>query len=107
MTVKQFETDESQGMAKILYDYGDKVILYAVYLNDNDSSYSEKVSDQQTEEFDVTNEKQTIHVTEYQVRGTSDYRYVTYFEYQGVHYQLMGIMKRSDFEEILKNLYYF
>lgn len=107
MTVKQFETDESQGMAKILYDYGDKVILYAVYLNDNDSSYSEKVSDQQTDEFDVTNEKQTIHVTEYQVRGTSDYRYVTYFEYQGVHYQLMGIMKRSDFEEILKNLYYF
>ena len=107
MTVKQFETDESQGMAKILYDYGDKVILYAVYLNDNESSYSEKVSDQQTEEFDVTNEKQTIHVTEYQVRGTSDYRYVTYFEYQGVHYQLMGIMKRSDFEEILKNLYYF
>ena len=106
-TVKQFETDESQGMAKILYDYGDKVILYAVYLNDNDSSYSEKVSDQQTDEFDVTNEKQTIHVTEYQVRGTSDYRYVTYFEYQGVHYQLMGIMKRSDFEEILKNLYYF
>lgn len=107
MTVKQFETDESQGMAKILYDYGDKVILYAVYLNDNDSSYSEKVSDQQTDEFDVTNEKQTIHVIEYQVRGTSDYRYVTYFEYQGVHYQLMGIMKRSDFEEILKNLYYF
>ena len=107
MTVKQFETDESQGMAKILYDYGDKVILYAVYLNDNDSSYSEKVSDQQTEEFDVTNEKQTIHVTEYQVRDTNDYRYVANFEYQGIHYRLKGIMKRSDFEEILKNLYYF
>ena len=107
MTVKQFETDESQGMAKILYDYGDKVILYAVYLNDNDSSYSEKVSDQQTEEFDVTNEKQTIHVMEYQVRDTKDYRYVANFEYQGIHYRLKGIMKRSDFEEILKNLYYF
>ncbi len=70
-------------------------------MNDSESSYSEKVSDHLTDEFDK-NEKQMIHVTEYQVRGTSDYRYVTYFEYQGVHYQLMGIMKRSDFEEILK-----
>ncbi len=94
-------------MAKVLYDITEKVILYAIYLNDEDSSYSEKVSDQLTDEFDVTNEKQTIHVTEYQVRDTTDYRYVAYFEYQGVHYQLMGIMKRSDFEEILKNLYYF
>lgn len=107
MTMKNYEVDESQQMAKVLYDYNEKVILYAIYLNDEDSSYSEKVADRQTDEFDVTNEKQTIHVTEYQVRDTADYRYVSYFEYQGVHYQLMGIMKRSDFEEILKNLYYF
>lgn len=107
MTMKNYEVDESQQMAKVLYDYNEKVILYAIYLNDEDSSYSEKVADLLTDEFDVENEKQTIHVMEYQVRDTKDYRYVANFEYQGIHYRLKGIMKRSDFEEILKNLYYF
>lgn len=106
-SLKDVEIDRQQELAKVFYKYNKKTILYAIYLNDEESSYSEKVSDHQTDEFDVTNEKQTIHVTEYQVRDTKEYRYVTYFEYQGVHYQLMGIMKRSDFEEILKNLYYF
>ena len=107
LQIKSYEIDDQQKLAKIFYDYNGKMLLYGIYLNDEDSSYSEKVADPLTEEFDVTNEKQTIHVTEYQVRDTADYRYVSYFEYQGVHYQLMGIMKRSDFEEILKNLYYF
>ena len=107
MRIENYEVDEQQKLAKIFYDYNGKTLLYGIYLNDEDSSYSEKVADPLTDEFDVTNEKQTIHVTEYQVRDTADYRYVSYFEYQGVHYQLMGIMKRSDFEEILKNLYYF
>lgn len=106
-SILKYEVNEEQQIAKIFYELNSKNILYAIYLNDSESSYSEKVSDHLTDEFDVKNEKQMIHVTEYQVRGTSDYRYVTYFEYQGVHYQLMGIMKRSDFEEILKNLYYF
>lgn len=107
MRIENYEVDEQQKLAKIFYDYNGKTLLYGIYLNDEDSSYSEKVADPLTDEFDVTNEKQTIHVTEYQVRDTANYRYVSYFEYQGVHYQLMGIMKRSDFEEILKNLYYF
>lgn len=107
LQIKSYEIDDQQKLAKIFYDYNGKMLLYGIYLNDEDSSYSEKVADPLTDEFDVTNEKQTIHVTEYQVRDTADYRYVSYFEYQGVHYQLMGIMKRSDFEEILKNLYYF
>ena len=107
MRIKDYEIDEQQKLAKIFYDYNGKTLLYGIYLNDEDSSYSEKVSDQLTDEFDVTNEKQTIHVTEYQVRDTDEYRYVTNFEYQGIHYRLKGIMKRSDFEEILKNLYYF
>ena len=107
LQIKSYEIDEQQKLAKIFYDYNGKMLLYGIYLNEEDSSYSEKVADPLTDEFDVTNEKQTIHVTEYQVRDTNEYRYVTNFEYQGIHYRLKGIMKRSDFEEILKNLYYF
>ena len=107
MILKSLEIDSQQELAKVFYTYNKKTILYAIYLNDEDSSYSEKVADLLTDEFDVENEKQTIHVMEYQVRDTKDYRYVANFEYQGIHYRVKGIMKRSDFEEILKNLYYF
>ena len=107
MVVSSYEVDTTQDMAKVLYDYNNQNILYAIYVNEIESSYSEKVPDIQTDEFDVTNEKQTIHVMEYRVRDTKDYRYVANFEYQGIHYRLKGIMNRSDFEEILKNLYYF
>lgn len=107
LQIKSYEIDDQQKLAKIFYDYNGKMLLYGIYLNDEDSSYSEKVADPLTDEFDVENEKQTIHVMEYQVRDTKDYRYVANFEYQEIHYRLKGIMKRSDFEEILKNLYYF
>lgn len=107
LQIKSYEIDDQQKLAKIFYDYNGKMLLYGIYLNDEDSSYSEKVADPLTDEFDVENEKQTIHVMEYQVRDTKDYRYVANFEYQGIHYRLKGIMKRSDFEEILKKLYYF
>lgn len=107
LQIKSYEIDDQQKLAKIFYDYNGKMLLYGIYLNDEDSSYSEKVADPLTDEFDVTNEKQTIHVTEYQVRDTNEYRYVANFAYQGIHYRLKGIMKRSDFEEILRNLYYF
>ena len=106
-SILKYEVNEEQQIAKIFYESNSKNILYAIYLNDSESSYSEKVSDHLTDEFDVTNEKQTIHVTEYQVRDTNEYRYVANFAYQGIHYRLKGIMKRSDFEEILRNLYYF
>ena len=107
LQIKSYEIDDQQKLAKIFYDYNGKMLLYGIYLNDEDSSYSEKVADPLTDEFDVTNEKQTFHVTEYQVRDTNEYRYVANFAYQGIHYRLKGIMKRSDFEEILRNLYYF
>ena len=56
-------------MAKsILRHIMEKRCSMRIYLNDEDSSYSEKVADPLTDEFDAENEKQTIHVMEYQVR---------------------------------------
>lgn len=107
MHLKNYEIDEQQRLAKVFYEYDGKTILYAIYVNDMDSSYSEKVEDKQTDIFEVETEKQTITVEEYYIQKAEEYRYITYFEYEGIHYQFMGVMEREDFEEILKNLYYF
>lgn len=107
MFIKSYEIDEEQRIAKIFYEYNDKIILYGIYANDMDSSYTEKVADKHTDVFDVKTEKQSIVVDEYLIEESQEYRYVSYFEYGGIHYQLMGVMNREDFVEILKNLYYF
>lgn len=105
--VDMVEIDETQRMAKIIYSYNGHNILYAVYVNDMNSSYSEKVEDELTDTFEVQTDKQTITVEEYFIEETKEYRYVSYFEYQGIHYQLMGILDREEFVSILENLYYY
>ena len=41
---------------------------------------------------------------EYEVDGYVKKRYVASFKYRDVNYQLMGIIAKEEFDEILKNL---
>lgn len=107
MIVDDVEIDKEQRVAKIFYEYQNKIILYAIYANDIDSSYTEKVADEHIDTFEVESDKQIIIVDEYFVEETEEYRYVTNFEYQGIQYRLKGVMNREEFVEILENLYYF
>jgi len=107
MAVINSEIDEQLRMAKVFYEYQGKIVLYAIYANDMDSSYTEDVPDKLTDTFEVKTDKQTIVVEEYLIEETQEYRYVTNYDYEGLHYRLKGVMNREDFENILKNLYYF
>ena len=105
--VKTTEIDEIQRMAKVIYEYDDHTLLYMIYLNDMNSSYSEKVEDKQTDFFTVETSRQTLEVYEYHIKDTNEYRYVTNFDYKEIHYRLKGIMDKEDFIRILENLYYY
>lgn len=107
MKIQGIEIDEKQKMAKVFYEINDRKILYAIYVNGMDSSYSERIEDKLTDTFEVETERQIIDVEEYFIEQTKEYRYVSYFEYEGIHYQLMGSVGRDEFVRILKNLYYF
>ena len=45
-----------------------------------------------------------IPIDEYEVEGYSEKRYIATFKYRDVNYQLMGIMEKEEFDEIIKNL---
>ena len=107
MYVNNYEIDTKQRIAKVFYDYKGKMILYAIYANGMDSSYTEKVPDVHVDTFNVETGSQRIIVEEYLVEESQEYRYITYFEYGKIQYQFMGIMDREDFVEILKNLYFY
>lgn len=107
MYLKNYKIDEEQQMAQMFYKYGDQVIRYSIYLNNADSSLDQKKEDIEREVFKVPSLEQDILVTEYEVKNYDNSRYIANFSYKGVHYQLKGILKKEEVEDILKNLVYF
>lgn len=66
-----------------------------------------KEEDVKFNDYTISVNNVEIKVEEFLVKNSSEKRQVAYFEYQGVHYQLKGVMKRTEFEKILENLYFF
>lgn len=106
MWLDQCIIDTKQGQAKLFYKYHNEIIQYIVYMNDEDSSYGIKAEDAKVDEYSVSTDRMVIKVEEYQVPKYSEHRQIANFEYQGIKYQLKGIMEREEFKKILKNLYF-
>ncbi|MBC5689224.1 DUF4367 domain-containing protein [Mediterraneibacter sp. NSJ-55] len=102
MILESYSIDIEQKRAQLFYNYNNRIIRYTIYLNDTDSSLSQKELDKQTDVFIVENGNEKIQVEEYQ--KDSEYRYIANFENRGIYYQLKGVMEREEFENIIKNL---
>ncbi|SHJ45196.1 DUF4367 domain-containing protein [Hespellia stercorisuis] len=106
MIVDNYEIDEYSKQAKILYVYKGSVVTYSIYANQRDSSLSQKKDDKLINTFIEESEYATIDVEEYKIPNKEQKRYVAKFEYKGIKYQLIGIMEKSEFINILKELKY-
>lgn len=107
MFIKEYEIDYNQNRAVIIYGYNDRVIRYAMYMNDEDSSYAQTEVDELINEYEISEYPNiVISLKEYEVEDVENHRYVAEFEYQDAQYQLMGIMEKDEFDKILKNLYF-
>lgn len=107
MFIKEYEIDYNQNRAVIIYGYNDRVIRYAMYMNDEESSYAQTEVDELISEYKISEYPNVvISVKEYDVEDVKENRYVAEFEYQDAQYQLMGIMEKEEFDKILKNLYF-
>ena len=76
-------------------------------MNDSDSSFSQKELDKLIDEYEMQNNNFTVHMEEYSVEGSANGRFIAEFQYQGIQYQLKGIMEKAEFEKIIENLYFF
>ena len=104
MSLDRYTIDIEQKKAFMLYVYNGEVIRYSIYINDSDSSLGQKELDKMTDEYQLEISNGTVvDVEEYEL-DNSKKRYIGEFEYQGVHYQLKGVIQKQDFEEILKDL---
>lgn len=107
MVLVEYQIEEVLKQAKMFYRFGDEIIRYTIYLNDSNSSWGELEEDKKVDEYELIVNDVIITIREYEVEGYKIYRRVAEFSYKGVHYQLKGVMNKSDFELILKNLHFF
>ena len=75
-------------------------------MNSKDSSLGQKAVDKLLNEYVVINGEKEITVKEYEIKNTNDRRYIAEFEYKGIQYQLKGVIKKEEFDKILKNLFF-
>lgn len=104
MALSRYTLDEEQRKAYIFYDYYGEMIRYSIYMNDSDSSFGQKDLDLLLDEYQIENNSQIIYVEEYKVEDSESNRYIAEFKYRDVQYQLMGVMEKEEFDEIIKNL---
>lgn len=107
MILADYEIQEEILSAQLLYNYKDEIIRYYLYMNDVDSSLGRNEEDYKIDEYTITTNGVEIQAVEYEKSEGSMNRQEADFEYQGVHYHLKGVMEREEFENILKNLYFF
>ena len=105
--LKRYTLDEEQKRAYLFFEYKGEVLKYSIYMNDTDSSFGQKELDNLLNEYEIENNGVQIKVEEFDVEGTDNTdtkRYIAEFKYKNNNYQLKGIMNKSEFDNILKNL---
>lgn len=107
MFLDDMQIEDSLAQAKLFYQYGDEIIRYTIYLNDEDSSRGQKEDDKEINEYQINMKDVEITIKEYKAKNYKEYQRTAEFVYKGVHYQLSGVMEKDEFEYILKNLHFF
>ena len=105
MYLRKYELDEEQRKATLLYDYNGQIIRYMMYMNDEDSSLGQTETDKLIDQYKLEVTGGIVaEIKEYEIEDLESSRYIADFEYMDAQYQLIGVMEKDEFENLLKNL---
>lgn len=100
------EIDEMLQTANLLFDMKGNVVSYIISLSYADGSFGSDIEDQLIDTYPYKTDRFTVEVKEYLIEESNETEFSAEFDYQEVHYQLTGIMEKTELEEILKNLHF-
>lgn len=107
MEFLEFEYDKSIKTATLIYQINSEKIIYYINASYSKSSWGIDVEDNIISQWTKEVEGCQIAVKEYKIDESEERRYSATFEYKGLEYFLNGAMKRSDFDKIINNLYFY
>ena len=94
MYLEKYIIDKEQRYAILFYNYNGEVIKYSIYLNNSDSSFSQREPDKLIDQYKIEKNNIDINVEEYSIGKNK--KYVAEFEHKDVNYQLKGVMDRAE-----------
>ena len=104
MDFTKYEIDKNQNRAVLIYKYGNQVIQYSMYMNNEDSSYGQTEIDKLVSEYKIVVQEIDVNIQEYEVDNYNVNRFMAEFEYMDAQYRLIGLMEKDEFDKIIKNL---
>ena len=106
MEFLDMQIDQDLQVANLFYDNDGEIISYIISCSQDESVWGMDVEDTFIREYKYPLELVQASIQEYEVEQTGEKKYSAIFDYQDVHYQLTGIMKQQEVEEILNNLHF-
>lgn len=102
-----YNINEDIQQADLFYEYKGETIRYEIYLNQTDSSKGVTKEDSEVNVYGIEVEGNKVQIEERKIEKIGEKSLIAEFEYKGVYYQLKGIMKKSEFNKIIKNLKFY
>lgn len=102
-----YNINEDIQQADLLYEYKGETIRYEIYLNQADSSRGVTREDSEVNIYEIEVDGNKVEIEERKIEKIGEKSLIAEFEYKGVYYQLKGIMKKSEFNKIIKNLKFY
>lgn len=102
----EVEIDPWLQTANVLYEKEGNILSYIISCSYADESIGIDIEDQLVDAYSYDTGSFIVEIKEYFISESEETEFSAEFEYEKVHYQLMGIMEREDLEEILENLYF-
>ena len=107
MHFTSYNINEDIQQADLFYEYKGETIRYEIYLNQADSSRGVTREDSEVNIYEIEVDGNKVEIEERKIEKISEKSLIAEFEYKGVYYQLKGIMKKSEFNKIIKNLKFY
>jgi len=102
------EIDDDLQTATLIYDVRGEYIYYHISTHFTDSSWGIDVEDHVVNSYYVEHDKKgVIKINEYETEESGTKSFSASYSHNGLEYVLIGVMDRSDFEDLVKNINFF
>ena len=100
------EIEKDLKVAELYYQYNDENIIYIINGDQAKNSIGISIEDKILDEYIINVQGVSFDIKECEIEKTKEKRYYASFSYKDTKYFLSGSMERTEFEDILKNLYF-
>ena len=103
---ESMEIDEEFKIAELFYICGEERFIYLINASYERGALGIDMEEQIVDKYSKEIQGREIEITEYEVSGDSNHRFLAHYEDRGLEYFLIGTIEKESFEKIVDDLYF-